>query len=124
MIAERLSTSMQSLKNFTQLAMQFQTKIDTTNLTFAGYNNSPIGRDPEVLGQLFSCKANELLGPLKGKYGAYVVIIDHINLPAEKQDFSNERMQQQSSFENRASGLIYEALRKSGKIKDNRRNFF
>jgi hypothetical protein len=33
-------------------------------------------------------------------------------------------MQQQSSFENRASGLIYEAIKKAGKIKDNRRNFF
>lgn len=124
MLADRLNTSMQNQKNFTQLAMQFQTKVDTTNLTFAGYNNSPIGRDPEVVGQLFSCKANELIGPLKGKYGAYVVIIDHINLPAEKQDYNNERMQQQSSFDNRASGLIYESIRKAGKIKDNRRNFF
>jgi hypothetical protein len=65
-----------------------------------------------------------LTGPLKGKYGAYVAIIDNINKAPEKQDFTGERMQQQSGFENRASGLIYEAIKKAGKIKDNRRNFF
>jgi peptidyl-prolyl cis-trans isomerase D len=124
MLAERLTNSMKTLKNFNQLAIQFQSKIDTTNLTFGGYNNSAIGREPEIVGKLFTYKAGELIGPLKGKYGAYIVIIDNINKAAEKQDFTGERMQQQSSFENRASGLIYEAIKKAGKIKDNRRNFF
>jgi peptidyl-prolyl cis-trans isomerase D len=124
MLAERLTKSMKTLKNFNQLAMQFQSKIDTTNLTFGGYNNSAIGREPEIVGQLFTCKAGELIGPLKGKYGTYIAIIDNINKAAEKQDFTGERMQQESGFENRASGLIYEAIKKAGKIKDNRRNFF
>jgi len=124
MLADQMTKSMQSTNNFNQIAMQFQTKVDTTNLTFGGYNTSPVGRELEILGQLFSCKRGELIGPLKGKFGAYMAIIDNISTVTEKQDFSGERMQQLSGFANRVNGLIYESIRKSAKIKDNRRNFF
>ena len=53
-----------------------------------------------------------------------MAIIDNISSVPEKQDFTGERMQQESGFANRASGMIYEAIKKAGKIKDNRRNFF
>jgi peptidyl-prolyl cis-trans isomerase D len=123
-LAERVKSSMQTLKNFNQLAMQFQAKIDTSKLTFGGYNNSLLGREPELIGKLFTCKAGEMIGPLTGKYGTYVVFIDNISQVPEKQDFSGERMQQEAGFTSRANGLIYEAIKKAGKVKDNRRNFF
>ena len=124
MLADRLTQSIKAIKNFNQLAMQSQAKIDTANMTFGGFNNSAIGREPEIVGRLFTCKAGELIGPLKGKFGAYVAIIDNINSVPEKQDFTGERMQQESGFANRATGLIYEAIKKAGKIIDYRKNFF
>jgi peptidyl-prolyl cis-trans isomerase D len=124
MLFDRLNQSIKTIKNLDQLAMQFQTKIDTAKLTFGGFNNSLIGREPEIIGQLFTYKTGELIGPLKGKFGAYMAIIDNISSVPEKQDFTGERMQQESGFANRASGMIYEAIKKAGKIKDNRRNFF
>ncbi len=124
MLADRLTQSIKTIKNFYQLAIQSQAKIDTVNLTFGGYNNSPIGREPEIVGRLFTCKTGELIGPLKGKTGVYVAIIDNINSVPEKQDFTGERMQQESGFANRASGLIFESIKKAAKISDYRRNFF
>jgi peptidyl-prolyl cis-trans isomerase D len=124
MISDKVGKSMESVKNFNQLAMQFQAKIDTTNLIFGGYNNSSLGREPELVGKLFTCKVGELVGPLKGKYGSWVVIIDNIGKVPEKQDFSTERMQQEQGFANRVGGLIFESIKKEAKIKDNRRNFF
>jgi hypothetical protein len=124
MLADRLTQSMKTIKNFNQLAMQSQAKIDTFNLAFGGYNNSAIGREPEIVGKLFTCKAGEMIGPLKGKFGAYVAIIDHINNVPEKQDFTGEKMQQESGFANRANGMIYDAIKKAGKIIDYRKNFF
>lgn len=124
MLSDRLTQSMSTLKNFVQLAMQSRSKIDTVSVTFGGYNNSAIGREPEVIGKLFTYKPGELIGPLKGKFGVYVAIIDNITPAPDKNDFSAERMQQQSVFENRASGMIYEAIKKAGKIKDFRKNFF
>ena len=124
MLADKLTQSMQTLKNFNQLAMQFQAKIDTSKLNFTGYSNSAIGREPEITGQLFNAKPGELLGPLKGKFGAYVIIIDNINKAPEKKDFSSDRMQAEMTFENRTAGLIFDAIKKASKIKDNRKNFF
>jgi peptidyl-prolyl cis-trans isomerase D len=124
MLADRISKAMGSVKNFNQLAMGFQAKVDTTNLLFGGYNNSALGREPEIVGRLFTTKPGELVGPLKGKYGCYVVFLDNIGQVPDKKDFTTERMQQEQGFANRANGLIFEAIKKAAKIKDNRRNFF
>jgi len=124
MLNDKLRNILQATKDLNQISMQLQSKIDTARLTFGGYNSSPIGRDPEIIGKLFTGKPGELLGPLKGRYGAYIAIIDNITNPPAKTDFSGERIQAMGSFENRASGSIYEAIRKAGKIKDNRENFF
>ena len=124
MLADQLTGSMKTIQNFYQLAIQSQAKIDTVKLTFGGYNNSVIGREPEIIGRLFTSKTGEVIGPLKGKYGVYMAIIDNINKVPEKQDFTGERMQQEAGFTNRSSGLIYEAIKKAGKIIDYRKNFF
>ena len=69
MLADQLSKTMQAVKNLNQIATQFQAKIDTSRLTFGGYNNSAIGRESEIVGELFTYKTGELIGPLKGKFG-------------------------------------------------------
>ncbi|MGA3012977.1 MAG: peptidylprolyl isomerase [Bacteroidales bacterium] len=124
MLNDKLRNILQTTKDLNQISIQLKSKIDTARLTFGGYNNSVIGRDPEIVGKIFSVKTVELFGPIKGKYGAYVAIIDHITNPPAKTDFFGERMQALGNFETRASGMIYEAIRKAGKIKDNRENFF
>lgn len=124
MLADQLSKTMQAVKNLNQIAAQFQAKIDTSRLTFGGYNNSAIGRESEIVGELFTYKTGELIGPLKGKFGAYVTMIDNITNPPVKTDYSADRMQAQSGFENRVMGIIYETIRKTARIKDNRRNYF
>ncbi|MCX6246632.1 MAG: SurA N-terminal domain-containing protein [Bacteroidetes bacterium] len=124
MLADRLSKAMQSNKNINQLALQFQAKVDTVTVTFGGYNNSAIGREPQVVGELFTCKTGELKGPFKGKNGVYVAIIDNINKVPEMQDFTNLRMQLEANFGNRVAGMIFETIRKAGTVKDNRKNFF
>jgi len=123
-ISEQVSKSIPSLQNFNQLAMQFRSKVDTLILTFGGFNNSSIGREPEILGQLFTMKPGVLIGPLKGKYGVYVAIIENVIPAPDLQDYSGEKAQQESGFGNRADGMIFEALKKAAKLKDNRRNFF
>ena len=124
MLNDKLRNILQATKDINQISMQLHSKIDTARLTFGGYNSSAIGRDPEIVGKLFASRTGELLGPIKGKYGVYVAIIDNIVNPPAKTDFSGERMQALGSFETRASGMIYDAIRKAGKIKDNRENFF
>jgi peptidyl-prolyl cis-trans isomerase D len=121
---ERIEKSIQTLPNLNQLAMQFRAKTDTSNLTFIGYNSSAIGREPELVGKMFTVKPGVIQGPLKGKFGVYVAIIDNIIPAPEKQDYNGERMQQESSFSQKADNMIYDILKKSSKIQDFRKNFY
>jgi len=93
-------------------------------VTFGGFNNTMIGREPVVVGTLFESKKGDLVGPVKGNYGVYVAVIDDITPAPEKADLSMERMQQESGFANRATGQIYDVIKKAAKIKDNRKNYF
>ena len=123
MLGDRITKSMSTIKDITQFAYQFQAKVDTVNITFGGYNNSAIGREPEIVGQLFSLKPGVIQGPLKGRFGVFVAIIDETIPAPEKKDFSTEYNQQVSNFASR-SGLIYDAIKKAAKIKDTRKNYY
>jgi peptidyl-prolyl cis-trans isomerase D len=123
-MAEKMKKEMATTKDITALSVKMAIKLDTSMLTFSGFNRTNIGREPELVGQLFTSKKNELLGPLSGNYGAFFVYItDVVEAPA-KEDYTMEKMQQQQNFAQRASGALYSALEKTAKVTDNRRMFY
>jgi peptidyl-prolyl cis-trans isomerase D len=122
--AERLTNAMKTTKDLASLGAMFTTKIDSTNLTFAGYNPTPLAREYDLVGQLFTSKQNTLLGPLKGRYAAYVVIIEGTIPPAQTEDYAALASQLTAGFANRVSNGLYDAIRKASDIKDNRRMFY
>jgi peptidyl-prolyl cis-trans isomerase D len=124
MVGEKLKQAMANTKDIASLAAKLNTKIDTSMITLSGFGRSNLGREMEIVGQLFSTKKGELQGPLIGNYGAYVVYIsDVIEAPA-KEDFTSEKLQSEQNFNQRAAGGIYSALEKSAKIDDNRLRFY
>lgn len=123
-VAENIKKEMNSTKDITALASRLNARLDTVMLTFTGFNKSTLGREGELVGQLFTKKKGELVGPLTGNYGGYVVYIaDVIESPA-KEDFTYERIQQIQNFNQRVSGGLYSALEKTAKISDNRALFY
>jgi parvulin-like peptidyl-prolyl isomerase len=124
LMAEKMKKELATTKDITALAQKLSTRIDTNMITFGGFNRSSIGREPELVGKLFTMKPGELHGPLTGNFGAYFVFIaDIIEAPA-KDDFAYERMQQMQNFSQRLSGTLYNALEKTANITDNRINFY
>jgi peptidyl-prolyl cis-trans isomerase D len=124
MLAENMKKMAATTKDIAVLAGQMNTKIDTAMVTLGGFNRSSVGREPELVGQLFWMKKGELQGPLTGNYSAYFVVITEVNEPPAKEDFSYEKMQSQQNFSQRAAGALYTALEKSAKITDNRLRFY
>ena len=124
LMVEKMKQTMTTTKDITQLGAKLNAKIDTSMVTLSGYGRSSIGREMEIVGQLFSMKKGELLGPLTGNYGAYFVVISDIVEAPAKEDFTFENMQQMQNFNQRATGAIYPALEKSAKITDNRMKFY
>ncbi len=124
MVAENITNMMKNTKDITALATRLNAKLDTSLVTFSGYNQSSIGRENEVVGQLFHKKKGELVGPLTGNFGAYVVYLEDVIEAPMKEDFSYEKMQQYQNFNQRVQGSLFPALEKSAKIVDNRLNFY
>jgi peptidyl-prolyl cis-trans isomerase D len=111
-------------KDLYALAAKYNAKVDTTVLTFTGFGRSALGREPIVLGQIFTLKKGEFYGPLMGNFGAYYLIIDEISEAPAKEDYTYENMQLQQAFGNRVSSSTYTFLKKIAKIEDNRIKFF
>jgi peptidyl-prolyl cis-trans isomerase D len=124
MVAENITNMMKNTKDITALATRLNAKLDTSLVTFSGFNQSSIGRENEVVGQLFHKKKGELVGPLTGNFGAYVVYLEDVIEAPMKEDFSYEKMQQYQNFNQRVQGSLFPALEKSAKIVDNRLNFY
>ena len=81
--------------------------------------------EPDVVGELFTITTRgKIVGPLKGNYGTYAVVIDEVVEPAPKEDYSFEKMQMQQMFTGRAQNGLYEALQKASDVTDNRAKFY
>jgi hypothetical protein len=122
--AEKMKQASASVKDIAGLASNLGAKLDTVVLTFSGFNRSNIGREGEIVGQVFNTKKGELLGPLTGNYGAYFCIINEVTDAPAKEDFTSEYMQQLQNFNQRVTNGMYQALEKTAKITDNRLLFY
>jgi peptidyl-prolyl cis-trans isomerase D len=123
-MAEKMKTELATTKDLPALAVKFNAKVDTTLLTFSGFGRSSIGREPEIIGKLFTSKKGELLGPLTGNYGAYFAFINDVVESPKKDDFTFEKTQQAQNFSQRVTSSMYPALEKTAKITDNRLKFY
>lgn len=122
--SEKMKQAAASVKDIAGLASNLGAKLDTVVLTFSGFNRSNIGREGEIVGQVFNTKKGELLGPLTGNYGAYFCIINEVTEAPAKEDFTSEYMQQLQNFNQRVTNGMYQALEKTAKITDNRLLFY
>ncbi len=124
LLAEKMKAELATTKDITALAFKLNAKLDTSMITFSGFSRSNVGREPEVVGKLFNSKKGELVGPITGNYGAYIVFINDVVEVPGKDDFSYEKMQQMQNFNQRVTGNMYPALEKTAKITDNRLRFY
>jgi peptidyl-prolyl cis-trans isomerase D len=123
-LSQQVEKALKTTNDFSQLALHFRSKVDTSSLTFGGFNNAAIGREKDVLGKLFTMKPGVILGPLTSKFAIYVVIIDSKVPAPETQDYSSVKAQLEGNFANRVDGMTYDVLQKTAKIIDYRRNFY
>jgi peptidyl-prolyl cis-trans isomerase D len=124
MTADKMSKAFKTTKDLNGLASQLNAKIDTVDIKFSGYGRTALANEGEIVGQLFTVKKGEVVGPFTGLYGAYFVDLVEVTEPAPKEDFTSERMQIMNVFSSRVSNSAYQAIEKAMKIEDNRVKFF
>lgn len=111
-----------SCKDINSFAVKLNTTVDTIDsVTFNGYYFGRFGMEPKVQAAVAANKGNNLIGPIKGSTGVYMVQVDKEN-PQEsnpegvRAQFEQNYMQKMRSFT--------QVLKDNAKIVDQRNKFF
>ncbi|MBC8315013.1 MAG: SurA N-terminal domain-containing protein [Bacteroidetes bacterium] len=123
-LAGRLEEAMKNQTDIHTLAAAFNTRVDTTTVTFSGMSRSQIARENEVMGNVFVSPPGILAGPFQGNLGVYVVIVDNITDAPAKENYMAEERSDKRAWTNRVSNSLYDALKKQADIVDNRILFY
>jgi peptidyl-prolyl cis-trans isomerase D len=124
LLTAKMAKAFLTTKNLYDLASYMKSKVDTTNITFAGYSRTVLARENEIVGELFTLKKGQVNGPLEGKFGSYFVQVDDVVEPPARDDFFYEKRMLTSQFESKVQSRAYDALKKTAVIKDNRMRFY
>ena len=122
-----LADKMTALKavSIEDYASKLQAKVDTLNdITFSAFNIPMVGREPKVLGRVFSLNNGELSSPIEGSNFAVVVKLNKIDDSPSRDNFMIEQKQAENAFLSRASSSISKVLEKAAEVQDNRVLFY
>ncbi len=112
-------------KSIEDYSSKLQAKVDTiTDISFFSFNVPMVGREPSLLGTIFSMNAHEISKPIKGANFAMVVVVDQFSDAPARDNLSVEKKQLENSFNSRVSSNLFKILEKETPIEDNRVLFF
>ena len=83
-----------------------------------------LGSEPVAVGKVFGLKAGQKSAPIQGEQGVLIVEPMSVQKPTAATDVAAVKKQLTTQRQGRADGLIYEAVKNSAEIKDERNKFF
>lgn len=102
-----------------------QAQVKTADGVVLGSGTIPgLGAEPLAVGKVFGLKAGQKSAPIQGEQGVLIVEPVSVQKPAATADVAAIKKQLLAQRQNRADGLIYEAVKANANIKDERNKFF
>jgi peptidyl-prolyl cis-trans isomerase D len=98
--------------------------MSADNINYASSYIPNVGSEPEVVGAVFTLKKGELSKPVKGNTGVYVLSVVDFKDPAPTKDYTANKKQLQQGMQQRAQYEVFNALKESANITDNRGRFY
>ncbi len=87
---------------------------------FESYSVPILGREPEVLGRVYTMNEGDLSIPIKGQNGVFIIQVDKVEDALPNDDLSAPAFQLTQSRSSRANFEVMEALKERVDIVDNR----
>ncbi len=123
---EKVEQVCKAAKDINTIAADLGTTVDTvTDVTFNGYYFGKFGMEPkvQVAVAMNAAKNNtQILAPIKGASGVYVVQIDNVTAGAAADGAAVQASFKQNAMQKNQN--VLETLRLRAKIEDNREKFF
>lgn len=123
--AKLLMDKMSGAKSLVQAAEKVQSKVDTaTGVSFAGAVIPGVAREPKVIGAVVGMKAGTISKPLQGERGVYMVQLSSFAPMPPKTDLNQGKAQLLMMMQSRVDGQVFQVLKETAGVKDNRAKFY
>ena len=119
----RANEAKQAANDINSIAVKLATNVDTIeNVTYADYYFDRFGMEPKVQAAIAANKGNNLIGPIQGAQGVYMVQVDATSeQPVADVDALRASMSQANA--QKVRGMV-QVLKDKAKIIDQRNKFF
>ncbi len=108
-----------------QLASNTNTEVKSaTGITFVSFSIPGAGIEPVIIGASLQAEQNELVGPLEGTNGVYVLQVTNITPAPESDQFAAQQTVLNNGYSQRVNFEAFEALREKADIEDSRSKFY
>jgi len=122
MIAEKMKAAGTTIDAIaSKMAVQAMT---AENINYASPFIQNVGSEPDVVGTVFTLKKGELSKPIKGNAGVMVVEVTDFKEPPATKDYTANKKQLMQGLQQRSQFEVFNALKESAKISDNRGKFY
>lgn len=100
-------------------------KSELGALTFTARNLQGYGAENEIIGTVFGMNNGDVIGPVEGAGGVFLVKLDNIVTAGQQDDYSSTITKLEDTWYRRIEqGIIYRTLQETVEIEDNRYLFY
>jgi peptidyl-prolyl cis-trans isomerase D len=111
--------SLDALSSATDKEIETASAVTQENTVLAG-----AGTEPYVIGTAFSMDINQVSDLIEGNNGVYMIEVTSKEIAQEKESYKAYASALQNEENTRINSSIYEALRSSAQIEDNRQLYY
>lgn len=112
-------------KNMQSAADQYNVPVDQTdNLSLALSRDPKVGAEPEIIGAAFAAPIGSTIGPIAGNEGVYYIHVMNENQADAIGDLASSKRLYSSLTQNQVSYKLWDALKKTSDVEDNRFKFY
>lgn len=124
MLSEKLKAAQASQSDFAALAADLGVQVKNQGINFATSNLTGFGNEPKIIGAATSLALNTTSEPIIGERGVYLVRVSARTDAEELSSYESEQIRIETEMVNLADQKVFESIKNSAEIIDNRPKFY
>jgi peptidyl-prolyl cis-trans isomerase D len=125
MLIEKFNKVLSSGKTIEEVAKELNLQVQTAaNVSFSSAMIENVGREPSIVGALFSAEKGKITSPLKGESAVCIAVVTTITEAPKDADVKPIALQMLATLKQRGEYEVQNALKEIANIEDNRGRFY
>ncbi len=121
----KVNKELANVKSLEELSKKLDTKVESSkNISFSSRNAGKMGYEPKIVALATNLEKEKLSKSIEGNNGIFVVFVTKITDAKLKEDYKEDKKKLVRTRTSRVDYQIYETLKESVEIEDNRSKFF